>query len=108
MTTIEQVNTALSRYYSFVNQQYNDEFINYCDSNGIDDDMLRDEMTNEGSDSFLVEFDDNFPFYNVPSDKQQFIASVLKHCYANPQVIFSNNPSSHSYLTLLPYPPQTT
>ena len=90
MTTIEQINTALSRYYKSLNQPYDDEFLNYCDENGVDDELLDDEIMGGEDESMLVQFDNNFPFDKIPSDRNKFIASVLQKCYINPQIIFES------------------
>ena len=102
MATIAQVNSALSRYYNslIINNTYNDQFLKYCDENSIDDEWFKELMaellsTKEPQfelDTFLLEFDDNFPFpfNHTPSNKYHVISSILQTLYHNPQQTFSN------------------
>ena len=73
-----------------------DVFLNYCDENGIDDEMLDTEIMGEEDNSILVEFDDNFPFYKTPSNKDKFIASILQKCYLYPHARFLKEPDCNS------------
>ena len=98
MATIEQMNTALSRYYNALNHPYDNQFLKYCDENGIDegdDGLFNDEIdclfnpANEDiPESLLVEFDDDFPVSTRSSNKSKFICSILKKCYNNPNCTF--------------------
>ena len=99
MATVAQVNFALSRYYNALNKPYDDQFLKYCDENSIDDEWFMELMTElftkepqSELDTFLLEFDDNFPFpFNyTPSNKYDLISSILQTFYRNPQQTFSN------------------
>ena len=92
MTTIKEVDAALSRYYTALNQPYDNQFETYCDDNGVEVYILSEELGTDGEvlpdESLLVDFDDNFPFHSTPSNTTKQIHSILKYCYQYPQCQF--------------------
>ena len=87
MTTIEQVNTAIARYYITLNTPYDNEFIKYCDETGIDNDSFEPDVLEQ-----LTDFDDDFPFKQTPSDPEKAIYQIIKQCYFNPDNAFNLSP----------------
>ena len=90
---IEAMCAALKRYYQFLGagDEYDDTFAGYCEDNGLDDEMMEEEVENElnepGS-SLLADFeDDAFPFQdsNLSDDeKKKVIGEIIVKCYQNP------------------------
>lgn len=70
MATIEQINESFREYYTSLNKEYNNKFALFCEENGFDEDSIRDDIENETDESFLVDFDDDFPFKHSPKDEQ--------------------------------------
>ena len=87
MAALEQINQALSRYYQTLHQPYDNQFIKYCNENGIDDDSLDKDILEQ-----LIDFDDDFPFHQSPSDSDKFIHAILEACYLKPHAIFITDP----------------
>ena len=87
-TEIEIVNDGLAKYYAFLGVEYDDNFKEYCQDQGIDD--LTDELV-DIDDCTLLEFDDDFPFSNPQpvdeDDKNCRMFKILKRCQ-NPDVVF--------------------
>eukprot|EP01083_Nonionella_stella_P102311 290959_1 len=83
---------AIRRYYTSLSEEYDDLFSTYCEENGLDDEAdLRDEIQNDPADCLLVDFDDDFPFKQQPTDehsRQRYIHNIIRKCMDNPNITF--------------------
>eukprot|EP01083_Nonionella_stella_P196827 723976_1 len=105
MADIEEVCTAIGRYYDSLGEEYDGLFSAYCEENGIEE--LEDELA-EGwehwEDSLLSEFAEyyDFPFHAKPNDdetKKQFVFFFIKKCYNNPNITFCKLPQIDLFLS---------
>eukprot|EP01083_Nonionella_stella_P152194 487483_1 len=94
MSLCEVTCAAIGRYYKYLNKDYEDLFSAYCEENGLeDDDSLQEEIENAANDCLLIDFDDDFPFKDQPSDdqaRQTFIYNLIKSCIANSDIKFGS------------------
>ena len=72
---VEQTNIALQKYYQLFNRKYEaNKFVDWCEENGVDDDLLLEDLRYEEY-SMLYDFDINFPLphsnFNFQSREQQ-------------------------------------
>ena len=92
---IQLMCTALKRYYEFMGKgdNYHYTFSKYCDDNGMDHEIIDEEVENEtlepGS-SLLADFGDDhdtFPFKDpdtTDDEKKKIIGAVIVQCYHEP------------------------
>ena len=86
MATIEEIDTAFSKYYESLGKPYNSIFLTFCSDNGYDQESIQNDIEEDVDESELVEFDEDFPFENTPKkeqDKRLFIHQMLKKFYHN-------------------------
>eukprot|EP01084_Bolivina_argentea_P021362 39685_1 len=93
MTTINQIDDAIARYYKSLRTDYNANFATFCIENAFDDETLEEELNVEPEDCLLIYFDDNFPFNEQnkcksEDEQQTFIHNLLKQCFNNPHILF--------------------
>ena len=88
LVTVAEMDAAFGRYYKSLNKPYDKNFFNYCEENGIDDELMESEM-NEVNNSILQYFDEQFPYPESAKNKDdKFIASIILACYNDPKIEF--------------------
>ena len=84
-----RVNAGLERYYKRKGVKYPcqdgiGKFIEFCDDNGFDSDLIGEELEN-AEDTILGTFDsDNFPTQKTGKDKETEIIRVIEQCWIYP------------------------
>eukprot|EP01083_Nonionella_stella_P068292 181228_1 len=83
---ITQTNQGLARYYAHMGvKDYNNKFLEWCEENDYDDDLIADEFTQDPGDSAIIDFDDKFPLPMHDDQKQEEITrktyAIIKRCW---------------------------
>eukprot|EP01083_Nonionella_stella_P300014 1022028_1 len=102
MADIEEVCTAIGRYYASLGKEYDRLFSEFCDDNGIEEaEELEDELDQGWEDSLLSAEYYDFPFHAKPNDdetKKQFVFFLIKKCTNNPNITFCKLPQIDLFL----------
>ncbi|MEM7361928.1 MAG: hypothetical protein AAF335_02855 [Bacteroidota bacterium] len=86
---VDKIDKGLHKYYThFQIEAYLDEdgtgkFSLFCTENGIDDEVVREELEVDKDDCLLLELDDDFPYpENLETDEQKkdFLFDLIKFC----------------------------
>lgn len=97
-TTVEQMNEALKRYYTFMGkgEEYDKgsfKFEDFCEENGLEDDALKDELEaqeEDGDSLFAQYYDDNenvFPVQDAGldvQDRREKAIQIIIKCFKDP------------------------
>ena len=90
---MDKINNKLSDYYHSLNREYSNEFAQYCEDQGIDDDMILDDLQSGSHvESMLTDFDAAFPFNSqcaaLSSPKQkEYIYKILYQIISDEKTI---------------------
>eukprot|EP01084_Bolivina_argentea_P237047 398485_1 len=88
LTKIQQIDAALNRYYNTLHKEYDGLFLNYCEENGLDNEIVADEFPTSPQDNILVDFDTSFPFKKQPKNVSNGIYNILRKCRNIPDISF--------------------
>ena len=92
--TIEQVCNGLRKYYGLMKKEYDSNFSEFCEANGLDD--IDEEIDAGADETMLLEFDEDFPFPKGTSDdaseeeKNAIIFDIIKRCYESEDPNFAD------------------
>ena len=91
VATIQQICQSLSSYYAMMNHPYDQNFSNYCEDNGFDEECIQEEFDDDECGT-LPDFDDDFPYPDQVADdeKESFKIKKLKYCYTHPGCTFDD------------------
>eukprot|EP01083_Nonionella_stella_P053943 142542_1 len=103
---IKEIDEVLHQFYKdanrkdYLNKENIGKFAEFCIDNGMDDDMLEDELSSDApaTSSLLVYFDDNFPFQNKMDDSKQTLFDLLCSIYHKQ---YDAQPSNHPHHEVL-------
>eukprot|EP01083_Nonionella_stella_P046150 123563_1 len=87
--SVEQINSALRRYYQFMGAKYNDQFTIYCEDNGFDDMNYELLSIDNATDCMMIDFDTDIPFRREPSDKIKAVYDLLVKICHDPECDFT-------------------